>query len=297
MEISLDSILKWSLFPFETIIVDQSDTDETKTLCEQAKYKKLSIHYHHISTKSLTLARNFGIEKSSPTADYVLFLDDDVSLSSNFLDELKIFFQHHPHALWWVANIESPLRKISLIKKIWFILLTGGVKFAETFVTSGGFNVMPLKQITTLKTVEWTSGCGMFFRKKIFDEWFRFETRFMKYCLMEDCFFSYSVQHKYPKSLYFVPGVKMVHRETPASRIPNKARILQNIVHRFYFVQKFKKSIPAYVRTMLIFCIFDLINHKDLRIIPWYVKWLSYVFSNKNKLMKPDFDFNTFIFA
>jgi len=38
------------------------------------------------------------------------------------------------------------------------------------FVTSGGFNVMPLKQITTLKNVQWTSGCGMFFRKNIFDE-------------------------------------------------------------------------------------------------------------------------------
>ena len=289
--------MELSSFPFETIIIDQSDTEETKILCEQAKYKKLSIQYHHISTKSLTLARNFGIEKTSPSSEYLVFLDDDVSLSPNFLDELRKFFQHHPHALWWVANIESPLRKISLIKKIWFILLTGGVKFAETFVTSGGFNVMPLKQITTLKTVEWTSGCGMFFCKKIFDEWFRFETRFMKYCLMEDCFFSYSIHHKYPKSLYFVPSVRMIHRETPASRIPNKARILQNIVHRFYFVQTFKKSIPAYVRTMLIFCVFDLLNHKDIRIITWYVKWLSYVFSNKNKIIKSDFDFNEFIFA
>lgn len=69
-----------------------------------------------------------------------------------------------------------------------------------------------------------------------------------------------------------VPSVKMLHRETPASRIPNKARIFQNIVHRFYFVQKFKKSTVAYVRTMLIFCVFDLINYRDLRVIKWYMK-------------------------
>lgn len=58
-------------------------------------------------------------------------------------------------------------------------------------MTNGGFNIMPLNQINALKTVEWTSGCGMFFRKKIFDEGFRFEERFMKYSLMEDCFLSY----------------------------------------------------------------------------------------------------------
>ena len=112
----------------------------------------------------------------------------------------------------------------------------------------------------------------MFFRKKIFDEGFRFEERFMKYSLIEDCFLSYAIQHKYPKTLYFVPNLRMVHRETPASRIPNKARVLQNIVHRFYFVQKFKKSIPAYLRTMLIFCIFDLINYRDIRVVYWYMK-------------------------
>ena len=89
---------------------------------------------------------------------------------------------------------------------------------------------------------------------------------------MEDCFLSYSIQQKYSKSLYFVPSLHMVHHETPASRIPNKARILQNIVHRFYFVQKFKKSIPAYVRTMLIFCAFDLMNYRDIGVIKRYVQ-------------------------
>jgi len=43
------------------------------------------------------------------------------------------------------------------------------VKFEETFVTVGGFNAMPLIQPTTFKNVQWTSGCGMFFRKEIFD--------------------------------------------------------------------------------------------------------------------------------
>jgi len=136
----------------------------------------------------------------------------------------------------------------------------------------------------------------MFFRKEIFDEGFRFEKRFMRYSLMEDCFLSYAIQQRYPQSLYFVPSIKMIHHETPAARIANKARIYQNIVHRFYFVQKFKKSTIAYLRTMLIFCIFDLIHYRNRRVIKYYFEGLKYIFTNKDNITKADFDFNMFIF-
>ena len=89
---------------------------------------------------------------------------------------------------------------------------------------------------------------------------------------MEDCFFSYAIQKKHPKSLYFVPETRMIHHETPAARIANKAKIYQNVIHRFYFIQKFKRSTIAYLRTMLIFCIFDCIQYKSLRVIGYYMK-------------------------
>lgn len=297
LEITLNSLLWLSISPFETIIVDQSDTQDTKHLCAQEKYKQLKIKYHHTAIKSSALARNIAIKNSNPLSNYIIFLDDDVTLAKDFLEQIHIFFTHHPKAKWWVANIESPLRKTSLLKKIGFMVLTWGNKFSEMFVTNWGFNCMPLTQNTSLKTIERTSGCWMFFRKEVLDEWYTFEERFMKYSLMEDCFLSYSINQNYPKSLYFVPSVHMIHHETPASRIPNKARILQNIVHRYYFIKKFKKSTVAYLRTMLIFCIFDLMNYRDIRVIWWYMKWLTYIFNKRNQILNPDFDFNTFIFG
>jgi len=89
---------------------------------------------------------------------------------------------------------------------------------------------------------------------------------------MEDCFLSYGIQEKYPQSLYFVPDVKMIHHETPAARVANKVKIYQNAVHRFYFVKKFKKNIVAYVRTMLIFCLFDILHTKDLSVIKYHIE-------------------------
>lgn len=149
-------------------------------------------------------------------------------------------------------------------------MLTGRFTTDKTFITAGGFNVMPLKQPTHLQTVERTSGCGMFFRKEVFDEGFQFEKQFMKYSLMEDCFLSYAIQQKYPKSLFFVPDIQMVHYETPTARIANKQRIYQNIIHRYYFIKKFQKSFLAYLWTMIIFSLFDFLQYKTLKVFRYY---------------------------
>lgn len=292
-----DNLLKLSSFPFEILIIDQSDDGSTKYLCESSLYQKLNIRYYHHTIKSSSLARNFAIDHLHKDVDYVVFLDDDTTLAPDFLEQIELFFIQNPHAKGGVANIKSPLRKISFFKKIGLFLLTWKFVFTEMFVTNGWFNVMPLVQPKSLKHVERTSGCGMFFRKTIFDEKIRFEKRFMKYSLMEDCFLSYSIYRKYPKSLFFVPTVKMIHHETPVARIANKAKIYQNIVHRFYFVKKFNKSIIAYFWTMIIFCFFDILQAKDWRVIMYYVEWLRYVITNRNNIIKSDFDFNKFIFG
>ena len=291
----LDSIFfhKKKLVDIDIIIIDQSNNQETKEIC--TKYP--NIHHYFFNIRSLTHARNFWLQQLSEETNIVIFLDDDVTLSKDFFQKIESFFSENPQAKWWVANIISPIRTISFIKKIGLFLLTWSLKKTETIVTNGGFNVMPLIQPTTLKSIERASGCGMFFRKNIFNEGFRFEEKFMRYCLMEDCFLSYAITQKYPNSLYFVPNVHMVHHESPGARVANRIRINQNIVHRFYFVQKFNKNKWAYILTMLIFCLFDLITYKDIKIIKRYNQWLKYVFTNKRNFLKSDFDFNKFIFG
>ena len=52
LEIAFNSILELSILPYEIIIVDQSDNEETKHLCQNTTYQTLSIHYHHSIIKS-----------------------------------------------------------------------------------------------------------------------------------------------------------------------------------------------------------------------------------------------------
>lgn len=289
---TLKSIENQSILPFEIIIIDQSDN----FIDIKKDFLLLNILQYKFEIKSSALARNYWIEKLSKNSEIVIFLDDDVILLDNFLANIIDFFNKNKEAKWWVANIESPTRKISLIKKIWFFLLTLWLRFNETFVTKWWFNVMPFKNPDNITNIEWTSWCWMFFRKSIINEWFRFENRFMKYSLMEDVFFSYAINYKYPNSLFFVPNIRLVHLESPASRIPNESKIYQNIIHRYYFVKKFNLSIFAYIWTIFIFFIFDIINYKKLSIILYYYNWFIYILKNKKYILDKNFNFNDFIF-
>ena len=294
LEKTLISISKCNKLPFEVIIIDQSDNNETKEFCQN--FCNLNIRYFYTNIKSSALARNIWIDNLNQDSDLVLFLDDDVLLEKDFFHELENFFWENGKAKWWVANIDNIVRKITFPKRIWLFLLSWKWKQNKFFVTKWWFNAMPFKNPVNKGNIERAPWCGMFFRKSVFDEWFRFEKNFMKYSLMEDCFLSYWIQKKYPNSLFFLPNIKMTHCESPASRIANKQRIYQNIIHRFYFIKKFNKSICAYLWTMLIFSISDFIQYRTFKVFNRYFRWLKYVLKNKNKIWDKNFDFNNFIF-
>lgn len=293
---TLDSLLWQTVFPYEIIVVDQSDTPKIQHICNNPLYTDLSIRYFHTNIASWALARNLAIDHLSQETDIVVFLDDDVSLAQDFLAQILYFFQHTPFAKWGVASIQKPYRKLSLSKKIGFFLLTWHVAQPKAFITKWWYNIIPTSSPTRLTSVEWTHGCGMFFRKSLLDEWFRFEHRFMKYSLMEDAFFSYKIHQKYPNSLYFVPTVHMIHHKTPTARITTQERVFQEIVHRYLFVQMFAWSEFVYLWTMMVLCAFDILVYRKIALLLWYIQGISYVFSHRKNILRPDFDFNTFIF-
>ena len=93
-----DNLLTLSTIPSEILVVDQSDDNKTHDLCVKSKYDSLSIRYFHTTIKSSSLARNIAINNLSIHSNYVVFLDDDVSLSSDFFEQIELFFQKHSHA-------------------------------------------------------------------------------------------------------------------------------------------------------------------------------------------------------
>lgn len=71
-------------FPFEIVIVDQSNEMDKEVLnfCKEYSFCK----YHHITFfKGLPEARNYGWQKAK--YNYILFLDDDIQCNENLLQE------------------------------------------------------------------------------------------------------------------------------------------------------------------------------------------------------------------
>lgn len=79
---------------FEIIIVDQStyrDKDyisNIKTFSEDSRF-----HYYLVTPPNVTTARNFALTKAS--ADYIVFLDDDVKLTKDLLKHYLSTFNQH----------------------------------------------------------------------------------------------------------------------------------------------------------------------------------------------------------
>ena len=88
LERLLKSFLTQTKKPDEIIIVEQGDRYfNTSTL---QHFNTLPIKVYHVDFKSLTKARNFGVEKSS--GDVVGFLDDDIVLDKDYVEKIEHFF-------------------------------------------------------------------------------------------------------------------------------------------------------------------------------------------------------------
>lgn len=78
----------------EIIVVDNNSTDDTKKrVTEFSKNSKFRVNYILEKNKGLHYARNAGISKSS--GEIIVFLDDDVILSQNFLSNISKEFDKH----------------------------------------------------------------------------------------------------------------------------------------------------------------------------------------------------------
>ncbi|MDH4129560.1 MAG: glycosyltransferase family 2 protein, partial [Spirochaetota bacterium] len=105
LQILLESFLHQIIKPFEIIIVDQSDNDNTKNLCNDYQYK-LPLKYHHFSIKSTTTTRNFGVKQAK--GDVIAFLDDDTKLMPDYLYHIEEFYKEYPNAIGGMGKILNP---------------------------------------------------------------------------------------------------------------------------------------------------------------------------------------------
>src|SRR5260370_30602633 len=104
----LASLLQQARLPDELIVVDQSKGGESHALAKESMGAQLWEHcayVHNSSIRGVSAARNVGIRAAHSHG--VIFLDDDVVLTSDCLEAMESAFVANP-GYAGIAGVELP---------------------------------------------------------------------------------------------------------------------------------------------------------------------------------------------
>lgn len=107
VEHTLKSVLSQTFSDFEIIIVNDGSTDGSESKVQQ--FHDPRIRYYSKKNEGVSIARNFGIEKSS--ADFICFLDADDFWHPDFLEVMHSYIHEIPNQKVFASAIEIETAK------------------------------------------------------------------------------------------------------------------------------------------------------------------------------------------
>ena len=224
------SISTQTVLPYQVIIVDASIPKIESSL---KKFNNLNIVYRSVYPPSLTAQKNIGIDLVEKSCDLVCFLDDDIILEDNSIENMLNFWSLNDENVAGAAfNIlNSKPQKASFIKKL--LLVDSDEK--GIVLKSGVATGIPYTD-TTIRT-EWLYGGATVWKKKIIDL-YRYDEDFSGIGYLEDVDFSYNIGKKY--KLYQVSTARLHHFSAPVKGDKEMLLGKYQIVNRIYLVKKYK---------------------------------------------------------
>jgi GT2 family glycosyltransferase len=259
----LQSVREQSLFPDEILIIDGSTNRETELVLKQNHFDNL--HYFAVSPehRGLTKQRNFGISKVNSSSKIICFLDDDIVLEKDYLEQLVQTYQIYPEALG-VGGYISNETNWSFVGDNYTIPITefyfdgwkrkDGSRFilrkklgldsdcppGYSSLYSHGRSVGFLPPSGKIYETEMLMGGVSSFRKKVFDT-IQFSTYFEGYGLYEDADFTLRVAKM--GKLYLNTAARLNHYHDASGR-PNQYRYGNMVVRNGWYVWRVKNPKP-----------------------------------------------------
>lgn len=239
----VQSILKQTIKPYEVIIVDDGNLLELP-LKEKCEASGLKYVYIKKNKPGLTESRNVGIRSAG--GEIIFFLDDDVVLFSNFIENiLKVYQNDQKGIIGGVGGVIANHKPLTLpyrIKRIFDIvfLLSGfkeGKVLPSGFCTDFGTTGFSIKK---MKEVDFLSGGVCSFRKKIFQEYSFDSDKYLNYGLGEDKDFSYQVSKKH--KLIINPEAQLLHLESPKMRQDKQNKGRMFVIDKYIFFKQHVKK-------------------------------------------------------
>lgn len=238
----IQSLLWQTKKPDELIIIDDGNLSEVP-FEQELNDAAINLIYHKKDVPGLTESRNAGIRKAN--GDIIFFFDDDVILSTHYLQEIIKTYESDPGGKvggvgGMMTNPKSKNFTHAFRKILEIIFLVSGLR--EGRVLRSGFftDLLDTDQpILGVKEVEFLPGCALSFRRKIFKE-FIFTDRYRSYGFGEDKDFTYQVSKKY--KLLINRSARLQHLESEKMRPEKKGYGKKFVIGRYLFFRDHVKN-------------------------------------------------------
>jgi GT2 family glycosyltransferase len=236
----LGSVLSQDPPPSEVIIVDQSARPQGDGLGALFTGSSVRLRYDYApELPGLTHARNRALAQAR--GDVLLFLDDDVVLASGYVRAiLEVFVRDPEERIGGASGLITNLpRTISAAQRVRSKVFYRGPFAVERDALA--FHFRPGAQSRRALRL---NGSNMAFRRRVMDA-IRFDESYSGYSFGEDRDFSVQVGRHF--ELRWVPQAKLVHKETPRTRLDRERFCELRILSWLRFYQLW----PSTSRTLL----------------------------------------------
>ncbi len=242
---TIKSINLQTCLPDEIIIIDQNISSDVKNAVlslfnsvDEIKKDNIALKYiHDPQITGLTQARNRGIEENE--SDIVLFLDDDVILTKDFIFQMLEIFRRYPE-IYGVSGIITNVKMGFMDYIIYRIFFVGGFTDKRALL----FTNLKYRDVEYVPVSKLSGGLTGY-RKEIFQE-YKFDENYIKYSLSEDVDFSFRVSKKY--KLVITPRAKLIHVGSSVGKADYRKHIESSILGLHYFLKKnLEKNIYNYL--------------------------------------------------
>ena len=211
--VAVKSVINQSSVPNQLVIVDQSDTTRSKSAVKELLGKKnTEIELSYIYDRSITglvHAKQVGVSNS--VGDIVCFLEDDIVLEHDFIEQILQGFTEKPEMVGCCGIVTNMPSQI-FIHKIIFRLFHRGIYLDKRVgiygaVEGRGHELIASKMLS--------GGLSAWSRKVFIDIPFDPTNGFF---MLEDVDFSTRVAQHFGPHLYINPNARLEHNCSPVNR-------------------------------------------------------------------------------
>ncbi len=229
----LRSLAAQSRNPDQIVIIDGGTVSAWDKL---SAFPGLPITYLTSYPPSASRQRNVGLRRIDRDITLVGFLDDDVELAPNALEEMMQFWDEAAPQIGGAGFnlVNCSWRKPTCLETCKIAEALGFSSRWPGAVLASGFHTQ-IPHVAQLTRVQWLSSCGSIWRREILDR-NGFDELFGSYSYLEDLDFSVRVGRTW--ELVVVPGADFVHQEASHGRMSRYKFGMKTVVNRIYFVKK-----------------------------------------------------------